>query len=247
MMILLPFSVAISVTAQQTPTINDDQPACLKVAMFSDFGETVSQIILPQLQRMYSLAGLCMKPVYLPSKRSSRQLLAGNIDAEMIRLRAAVTRSQGQGILVPQPIFITDMALSWIEGLEFDGSLEGLAGHSVGLLRGQLSIRERIEPYADNITLLQTLDSAAELLGRGRIDIIVSDGVTLSEIRNRCEAKNFTLISKSFMHVNIFHMLHIRHADKAERLALALRTMIVNGEMASFDAKYGLFPAKVRK
>ncbi len=225
--------------ALQTETRPKEQ-ACLKVGIFSDFGQTVIDIAVPVITRMYKTAGLCMEPIVLPSRRSALQLRAGQIDAEMFRTKQAIIRTKHPGILIPQPMFRTNMQISWIGEKPFSGSLKDLTGRSIGMLRGQTSIHRLVSKYTDKITLLQTLEKGPELLERGRIDFLISDSVSLFEIRKGCEALDLALQSKSFKTVDIFHVVHKRHADKVTRLTKALQSMIKNGEMDGLDKGYGL-------
>jgi len=219
--------------------------ACLHVGIFSDFGKVATSVAIPILERMYSLAGLCMKPVYMPSNRSMRQLMSGVLDAEMVRAPAAIVHMNKQAVLVPQAMVNVSIQFTWVDGLDFDGTLKGLKGKSVGILSGMSTQRQQLAHYTDKITQLQNLNSVGDLLERGRIDVLISGGMAYFRLRDKLAAKGIQLHAKVFLQVPAYHALHVRHADKTKRLAAALKAMITNGEFAKFNPKLGLLPAAI--
>lgn len=212
----------------------------MKVGVFSDFGPTSTNIIVPLLERMYELADLCIDPILLPSSRSAMQLKRGELDAEMVRVPTGIAATNDQVILVPQPIFVTNVQFTWVKGLDFNGTLQDVAGRSVGLLRGQHATRNRFEKLTNNLTLLPNLNSAADLLARGRVEVLVSDGVGHDELEKSLLALDKPLETKIFLQAVVYHVLQVRHTDKAERLASALKTMIKGGEISHLGNQYGL-------
>jgi len=218
---------------------------CLKVGFFSDFGEVSTKIALPILNRMYDLAGYCMNAVYMPSNRSKILLQRGELDAEMARAPATVAQMNGQAILVPQPIMKVKIQFTWIDGLPFDGTLANAQNKTVGILRGLPTVHKHIEQYTKSVTLLQNLNSAGELLERGRIDMLVSGGIGYPQMRDNFAKRGIKLRAKSFLEIPAYHVLHYRHTAKAAAFAAALKYMIANGELKGINAEQGLLPAKI--
>jgi len=246
--LLLIFSAVYAPTglaADQVIPTTPNPERCLKVGIYNDFGPTVGNIMIPILKRMYSLANLCMIPVGLPSMRSRRQLASGHLDAEMVRAPAGIEGMNGQAILVPQPIFRVSVLFTWRQSLEFDGSFKSLKGRAVGVLSGQRAARALVQRYTNNVTPLYNMKSAAKLLARRRIDVLISDGVGQAKFRRNFEKEHELLRFKVISNALVHHVLHVRHADKAEHLASALKSMIKNGELANLDAEHGLFPAEI--
>ena len=224
---------------------NREGTPCLKVGVFSDFGKTASGIILPVLSRMYKIADLCMEPIFLPAKRSALQLADGDLDAEMVRVATDRGEAQNYSLLVPQAIFRVDVQFTWLNSTDFSGTFTDLKGRSVGVLSGQRAALDRLKPYTNKIVPLHNLKSVAPLLERGRIDILLSDGIGLADLRKDYTSDKTQLRHKVFAHRLVYHVLHKRHADKAERLALALKIMLQSDELSYFSKEYGLYPAEI--
>lgn len=238
----LPVAAQQNTAAKLPPSTKEK---CLKIGMFTDFGEAVTDIAIRVLGRMYSLAGYCMEPVFMPSNRSMRQLMNGDLDGEMARAPNSVDQMGRQAISVPQPMMAVQIQFTWIDGLPFGGTVEDLRGRSIGLLRGLPTVQKYLAAYSDQITLLQNLKSAGELLKRGRIDMLVSGGIGYPKMREDFAKHGIKLRAKPFLEIPAYHVLHISHSEKVAALADALKHMIANGELKSINAEQGLLPAKI--
>jgi len=227
--------MATSLHAQPTPPKN-----CLQVGFFVEDGTQGAVIMMHLLKRMYKVAGLCMNPIRMPSKRSAQMLITGKLDGEMARAGEIQAEYKQKAILVPQPILRVNFQLAWLDNNNFDGTLIGLKGQNVGMLAGQIWASRFIEPFAGTITELNDLKSAAELLERGHIDVLASDSVSQVELQRKFPAQNSPLRVKILRQVDIYHVLHVSQIDKAERLALAIKTMLRSGELDKFNGRLGL-------
>jgi hypothetical protein len=224
-----------------------NQNTCLQISSFTNLGEAALETIEPIVAAMYRRAGYCTKFLRMHSRRSAQLLAAGQIDGELVRTAIGARSVSAFSAMVPQPLFEVEFQFLWLEDTVFDGTLKNLEGLNVGLLAGQVTTENLLQGYTSDITRLNSLSNAANLLIRGRIDVLASDAVSPNEVLKSLSKANAQTRTSIFHTAEVFHIVAKKHTALTPGLSAALAKMIRNGELEISSSNSAYKPANIIK
>lgn len=203
-------------------------PPPLRISKISGAGTqaVAAQVLLDAYQR----AGIAVDLISLPALRAKRMLEGNELDGEAARIHAYFEQNLDL-IRVEPALMTTDItAFAKADRRLLVRDTSDLRGLRVGILRGifaslnAVNEIDSVEQVSDARQLYQMLDS-------GRIDVVIDSDI--NQRRYALAATSVDVVAVGVLSVEpVYHGLHHRHTDVAQRIAQELDAMQASGVLA---------------
>jgi len=188
------------------------------------------------LKEAYSRSGIVVTFKYLPMLRELAEANSGATDGSAARTPIAITDYPNL-IQVPVPMVNhSHCAVTTKPGFKVE-SWEDLQQYVVGVQRGSLSIKIEAEQTGSQVYLFNSLSGAFNMIGAGRLDLIVMDA-TMASIMAQALGLETIYISEPLSTTHSYHTLNRKHEDLVPKLAKAFREMLEDGTTKRLLGKY---------
>ncbi len=201
----------------------------IRLARLSEFPDQLVGSSI--LQVVYRRLNITVEFVDLPAKRALALSSAGVIDGEVQKI-AAVVRDYPTLVQLSSPINYIEPSV-FATRLRFTANgWESIEKYRIGIVRGVGSSEAGTKgmPHVEAATNLENL---VRMLDADRIDVLVTDLFS-----GRITVKRMGLASRIYAlpppleRIPVFHYLHERHSELAQRVEIVLREMTASGELA---------------
>lgn len=171
----------------------------------------------------------------MPSRRATKLAEVGISDGVVCRLQV-YKKLYPDMIQVSVPIYqVTPTAWSWDKDLEVAG-WESLRPYRIGLPEGILYLKDKTQGFP-HVTFSQERIVLLRMLAAKRLDVVLSfSGVWEADIPALNISGIYSLPSP-FESMPIYHYLHGKHRDLADRLEQVLAEMQADGRLKSVQAQ----------
>ncbi len=212
------------------------QGATLRIACIqSDVEAWVARQILAAI---YTQAGLTLQAEMTPPVRATVALQAGDVDGELMR-PLSYADDHPEFIRVPTPFYRVSVHAYSLPGRKIRIDMpDDLWRYSVGVVRGLAVTRELTSQWPTRqVVSALNHELLCRMLKAGRIDLAVDTRLRMLNMLNHLGMQD-TVISPELARFDLFHFLHKRNAEYAQRIDEAIRRMISSGELErQFNAK----------
>ncbi len=221
-------SILAALLAQLQPAAAQPQPA-FRLARLAEFPD---QIVGGEiLTLVYRRLGIAVEFVDVPSRRALALSSAGLLDGEVQRI-AGLELEYPSLVQVSPPI-------NYIEPAAFTTSLHfevrgwaSIKDYSIGIVRG-VGSSEAGTKNMRRVVAVNNLDSLIRMLDADRFDLLVTDLFSGSvAVKKMGLASRIQPLTPPLERIYIYHYLHERHRDLADKVAAVLREMETTGELA---------------
>ena len=197
---------------------------CLRIG--SSFGDkhSVDHLVEQNMRGVLAAINICLDVVPGPPKRLTAELLRGELDGELMRVKEYERALNGEAVLVGEPL--AEAAGYLIAGAGTDLTETAEADMSIGILRG---VRWHLEASsgARRQAIANDMEQLVTMLRNGRVDAILVGGFLRDEYP---ELTN--LPAKVVYRTTLHFVLHRSHADIADEIAEGIR--VFRGKGCSF-------------
>lgn len=193
-------------------------------------------VALRLITEVYRQSGLKLKLVPLPPLRGNIAVMSGQVEGELMRVRAY--GEQYPELLRVEPAFyrIGVRAFSLTERKLQVRSREDLASYSIGALRG-ISYVGELTARLPKVNLAQTSEQMFRMLQAGRVDLVLEGQIGGQHSAALLGMKALAM-SPELMRFELFHYLQPRLTAEAARLGDTLRRMRASGELDRLTVLY---------
>ncbi len=195
------------VQAQSTP--------CLRIGSSFSEKHSVDHLVEENIRFVLAALNICMDIVPGPPKRLTAELLRGEIDGELIRVKEYARAVDEAAILVNEPLAEATGYLVGRAGLDLaKAAVEDL---SIGTLRG---VRWHLAASngARKIAVANDMEQLVDMLRNRRVDAILVGGFLRDEYPQLAN-----LPAKVVYRTTLHFVLHRSHAASADAISAAIR------------------------
>lgn len=177
----------------------------------------------------YKLAGIDVKFVKTPGKRSLRLSSSGEVDAELNRI-GKIDKHYPTLIKVPTPMYpLTGVSLTNKHDIKVE-SWADLNTHRIGVIRG-VPFYEKPTKGMDKIEV-STYLQLFKMMERDRIDIVIGTEFSCRlTLKKYFPLSNNIIIGKVLLKVDTYHYLHEKNKDIVPLIDIQLKKMQKSGRI----------------
>lgn len=197
----------------------------LQIAVIGDVPSTDMAIRL--LSAAYSLIGIEMVSVVVPSRRALLMANSGAVDGDLFRIETA-GKSANDLIKVPYPL-LEGRLLAVVFDPEQIPDAESRV-RRVAVRRGVVIAERTAEELGMSPVLAKSYHQMRRLLEWGRVDLALVSDIEGQSPLNTGDWDHLHIRSEPITRFTLYHYLHRRHADLVAPLAEALEKLEASGE-----------------
>lgn len=210
--------------------------------------DALSWVAARLLTEIYRAAGLRLVIEPLPAIRAGMAALGGELDGELIRIRAYSQRHPQLLRVEPAYYRLSVQAYSLPTRRLRIASREDLRLYTLGAVRG-LSYVPELTAGHPALTQAQNAEQLFRMLQAGRLDLVLESSVSAGYVLDRLALHDVTA-SPELAHYELYHYLHPRHRELLPRLSEAIRRLKASGELGQLSTYYesmviGLSPERL--
>jgi len=180
------------------------------------------------MQAAYDKLGVEVRFERYPLRRSITMANAGQLDGDVMRIQEAAEQYTHL-LRIDVPINQLEISAYAREPCPSLGNWSDLHGKRVAYERGVLAIERRLEGV--EAVPAQNQPDLFRMLGHGMADIALGTGQDTDVVLRRSPEKGLCRIDVVLERVPLYHYLHERHAELAQRLKAQLQAMQKRGEI----------------
>ncbi|MCG8637618.1 MAG: hypothetical protein MI863_27575 [Desulfobacterales bacterium] len=199
----------------------------------STFEEDTAVVRASQLlEKAYENIGVEMKLIRFPANRALVEADNGDLsEGELIRIGGLSRQFHN---LIQVPVMIAKFKISvFSKDIDFPvNGWQSLQPYQIAFKRGF----KGMEKHADNLNVTRVTSSgtAMEMLSLDRIELIVLPYLDGLVLRKQLNLPQIRVLNPPLEQVNLYHYIHKKNKEIADRLTVELGTMAQNGEIAQF-------------
>ena len=206
-----------------------------KIVLNSMPNSLISEISIAILKEAYKKLDIEVERKVLPEERALKMSNSGAVDGEDIRV-AALQPILNNLIMIPIVISsVENCALSKDSDIKIDG-WESLRTYSIATVRGIKIIEKNTEGF--NRKLLTKIEQCFYMLEKDRVDIIIYDKLSSSELIKKKGYKGINILEPPLLKVDLYHYLHKKNIDLVDDITSVLESMKESGEFETIRKNY---------
>jgi len=194
---------------------------------------TEQDIAAQVLEEVYRRAGLAAHSRPVPAARANAQALAGEVDGEVARVQAYIDKNPTLLQVRPAVYYLDSVAFAR-KGIKVTDRAS-LAPYRVGIVRGIEHARVAAG-MAKRVEAVSTYEQMFQMLAAGHIDVAIDSGVNGQRVLRMLGLKDIQMAG-TLARLELFHLLHPRHAAVAEQIGKQIKRLKESGELEKLVSK----------